>query len=819
MDAGTDACASLALASMVPQQGFDGIDVVVQIAGSGFAVCGGADGGACADHFTLKAPSCGDAGAPDAGDGGDAGPYCNPDGGDVTITLTTLRSDGNVVTAIVPEGAALGGPYTLVDDQNGCTATLSGAYTTLPASSSLTVSSITPSYGWTGADTPVTITGVGFVSTPTAYIRVPSLTPQWQKLKNVAFTSSTSITGVVPKGLPATPTGPKYSIAVLNPDGQGNVLGDAFRVVNQPPPTITSVSPSSLTTSQLGATNNVTITGCNFRSPGGTPLEIDTVDGAGTVVAQTAGTLSCAGAATCPGGTNVCTLPATIGAGLATGAYVVRVIDHDQETSGDYSALVVTNPSAKLDTGFAVSSNKLNVPRRSLVTTSARIDEASRFLYAIGGEKADNTVLDSVEVAPLDKFGTLGAWFVQKYKLSVPRSGASVVQLGQYLYVLGGTSTFVTSSGTGGAAPTGTPLATIDRAKILDATDIPTLGDPTTKSTGTLAAGSWYYRVSAVRDATDPDNKNGETLASDEIVAALGFKGSVVLTWTAPTNSAHIAKYRVFRTPTVNGKSGEEVFLAEVTAATTYTDDGSATAASDTPLPRGSTGTWNALTGTLVRARLNAGATIAKDSAGGAYVEVVGGWGKCDGLGSNRLMNCYEYATITADGKTVGAFTAGTNALNGARMRHGTTRMGADNGIAGWTGGAFVVVAGGAGPTNPNDSVEWADVKTGGALDTWTKQGNPSSARDGEALMAANGFFYQFGGALTLPTYVTSNDLASVSAETATTLTIGAWSNANSALNTGRGRMGATLESAYFYLVGGTSDDSGVLDSVEQIIY
>src|SRR5439155_8072331 len=133
--------------------------------------------------------------------------------GGVTITLTTIRSDGNVATAVVPQGAALGGPYTLVDDQNGCRATLNGAYTTLPPSGSITIASVTPAYGWTGQDTPVTIVGSGFVSTPSAYIKVPGMTPAWRRLKNVAFTSSSSLTAVVPKGLTPTPAGPKYSVA------------------------------------------------------------------------------------------------------------------------------------------------------------------------------------------------------------------------------------------------------------------------------------------------------------------------------------------------------------------------------------------------------------------------------------------------------------------------------------------------------------------------------------------------------------------------------------------------------------------------------
>lgn len=58
-----------------------------------------------------------------------------------------------------------------------------------------------------------------------------------------------------------------------------------------------------------------------------------------------------------------------------------------------------------------------------------------------------------------------------------PRSGLAVVQQGQYLYAIGGTSS---TSGTGGTSPTGTPLGTIERAVILDPAGAPVLQDPPT---------------------------------------------------------------------------------------------------------------------------------------------------------------------------------------------------------------------------------------------------------------------------------------------------------------------------------------------------
>ncbi len=834
---GADACGAVTLVSITPTQGWNGLDVTATIGGTGFVVCGavageaGAEGGAeggvdagpCVDQFTLTGFVCPaseggvDAAMPDGGDGGDGGEGGTAEAGSceasvpVSYPLTTVTvPDTTTAIVTIPAGGPIGGPYTLTDTRSGCTYSLPNAYTILGAT--VNVAMIIPPYGWTGADTPVTIVGSGFISTPHGLIDVPSMTPALQPLRDTAFVSATSLTSIVPKGLTA---GGPYDVDILNPDGTGGTLKAAFKVVSLPIPSISGVSPSSLTTSQLGATDNVTITGCNFRDP----LTISTIDSTGASVAQTEGTLTCSGAATCPGGTNVCTLTATIGAGLATGAYVVQVTDNDQGTSGEYSALVITNPSAKLATGF-VTSSSLNVGRRSLVSTTGEINDASRFLYAIGGEDATGTALSSVEVAPLDLFGTTGTWFVQRNALNVARSGASVVQQGSYIYVLGGTSS---KGGTGGATPSGTALATIERAKILDLTDIPTLNDPTTSKVGTLAAGSWYYKVSVVKDASDPDNPSGEGLPSDEVVATLTAAGSVSLSWTAPSATAHIAHYRIYRSAKPDGMSQSEVFLADTaTAATlTYTDDGSVAPGAQTPLQRGSTGVWVTQTGTLNTARLDANATIAPDPTGQLYAYVTGGYGTCPGSATVGVMTCYEFAQLSSDGSTLGAFTNGTQAFVTPRARHGVGAMTAANGITPWLGNAaFIFLSGGMGTTTPSTHIEYAVVNTGGQVGAWTETGVTQFAltRDGSQLQVANGYLYAFLGG-NPGAYSSSVDLESTVAETAATITLGVWSNASSATPSNVGRMGVTLQSAYFYVIGGTSNDADALTSVYQIIY
>lgn len=87
---------------------------------------------------------------------------------------------------------------------------------------------------------------------------------------------------------------------------------------------------------------------------------------------------------------------------------------------------------------------------------------------------------------------------------------------------------------------------------------------------GTLATGTYGYRISAL------DAYGDETQASAEITASVtGPTGSVVGTWT---NSAGTTGIKVYgRTP------GGEHLLATLGAVTTWTDTGSATPGSATP--------------------------------------------------------------------------------------------------------------------------------------------------------------------------------------------------------------------------------------------
>ena len=86
---------------------------------------------------------------------------------------------------------------------------------------------------------------------------------------------------------------------------------------------------------------------------------------------------------------------------------------------------------------------------------AGRIDNANRFLYAIGGNTGSAAnALDTIEVVPLDIFGTMGSWFEQRYRLESPRSDLSV-----------GTHT-ITLTATDSDSKTGTDVITVTVSRV-----------------------------------------------------------------------------------------------------------------------------------------------------------------------------------------------------------------------------------------------------------------------------------------------------------------------------------------------------------------
>ncbi|HRI67582.1 MAG TPA: IPT/TIG domain-containing protein, partial [Polyangium sp.] len=323
------------LTSIIPTRGWNGIDNPVIGFGTGFAM---------GDELLLAGAGAGGVG--------------------LDLTNEVVDATGTRIDGFVPQGGMEGGPYDLVlRTADGCFATLPMAFTIVGAPS-LTVTDVIPRYGWTGTKTPVSIRGTMFQSTPKAYLVIPSLDPKIVPLKSTAFVNDTSLTSVVPAGLPV---GGPYDVAVINPDGGGGLKPIAFRVTMSPPPTIDNVTPAAGTTQDP---TPITITECNFRDVA--TVEMVAQDGTTTMATVTAPPV-CNGTIDCPDNTKQCTLMATVPTNpMAVAPYVVRVTNTDEMTYGEYSLFVVTQPSAKLVIGRAQQprSTRLVEAMRALLDAS-----------------------------------------------------------------------------------------------------------------------------------------------------------------------------------------------------------------------------------------------------------------------------------------------------------------------------------------------------------------------------------------------------------------------------------------------------------------
>jgi hypothetical protein len=738
------------LAGMIPSRGWNGIDMPVTIVGTGLA--------------TLTSLSLRGAGAA---------------GGDLALTdISVVGSD--LLNATIPSGGRAGGPYDLVSTVAGCPLTLPRAYTISDAPA-ITITGVTPPFGWTGGSTPILLQGTGFVSTPRLYIIVPSLTPRMRPLSRPVFINPNSVSAVVPSDLPPG----TYDLAAINPDGGGGVIRGAFRVTMLPPPTINTVTPGAGTTQ---SPTPVTITGASFRASQVTLRSSAGASFNGTVTAATATSLSV-------------TLPTNT---MATGAYIVRVNNPDESTFADFGSFVVTNPSVKL--GPFASASALTTARRGAAVLASQVNSVTRFLHAIGGDSgAGGTTHASVEFASVDLFGRLGPWRLQRYRLPSPLTGVatSAIERGGFLYVLGG------------ANGSGAPQSTVLRARVLDFSTAPVIADPeiTRTSSAGLAAGAWIYRVSAVMGATDAVNPGGETLPSDEVTAYFVFGSTVRLRWN-PIPGA--ASYRVYRTPTVNGASGSEVLLSTTpSSATTFVDDASATPSATgletQPLAVGSTGVWAPLTTALTTARATTAAAIAPDPSGNLFVYAL------TGRGASGPLATYEYASLSADGSTLGAFTAGPSPFPTAREL-AASAVATPQSAPSVSSAVYVYVTGGFGTGGSLRTTESARVSSGGALMSPADTNSYAMRRGALSSMIVNGEFYAMGG--TSGMNPTSSALDSTNLSTlASSGTPGSFSNASVSMITGRQNFGLALASAYFFLVGGTSSGTNALTSVEQTIY
>jgi hypothetical protein len=742
----------------------------------------------------------------------------------VAGTNVTVSPDGTSAMVTFNLTGVAPGTYSITVSIDGgtCTATLMNAFT---VGAEFTITGIDPPFGCMCSDTNVTISSAGaFVSTPSVQMVLHGTTTPITQLKRVAFVNANTITAVVPAGLPLG----TYDVTVINPPSVGTfgTLVNGFRVVSMPPPTVSDVVPGR---APAATSTNLDIYGTNFRATA-TVTFIDTAGNtaatAGTVNVVTAGHI-----------TATITTP-------ANGTYLVRVTDTDEMTFGDWSAFIVGPEGSSGKLNAFVAQGNLVTGRRMLAGVGAQDDLGNFYVYAIGGDTGGGTptVLASVEVAQQGKFGGLSAWQQEKASnnllaardapiaVAVPIPQATdpcffatgtpgvtcIAPQKTYIYVLGGSS--------GGATPT--IFRSAERAVVLANADAPVVTKAQASATaGSLGAGTYYYKVSAIVNANDPDNPSGETLPSDEAIVTLASNQSAIdLQWNAvTTNSLPAQMYKIYRTPMVNGVSQGEQLIA-TQPGTSFTDTGAA-AGAEVPLPPGSLGVWVSQGANVLQtARWGAqGATVVDTITGVAgtttrSLYVLGGMSD----NATGVLATIERAPIVAATGALGAFTSvnDTNLVEPLAFFSLAVETAAN--VGGFAGVARFITAGGI--TNPAPTamnfatadISSGNVTSGGGNGTFTIAGGNNKRAGDMAVIASNKLFWLGGAssAATNPFAVanpagTGDDLAF---DGTGAFTGSIQSTANSFGGSAKTALGVVVTiDNFIYFYGGTSDGTNAV--------
>lgn len=727
------------------------------------------------------------------------------------LTFNSVPGFPNRLQAIVPAGQATGLYDLTVEDSLNCPTTLVGALT-VTSETTVTLKNLVPPFGPTSSDTAVTLfrdtaavapNDHPFVETPRVFLNphMGAPTDIAVPLESVAFLDGNRITGIVPAGTPVH----IYDVVLVNPDGSVGVLDSGYTETQIPPPQIDSATPASI----ISATGQqVTLAGSGFGV--GAVVTLSCVDSAGAPVPApgvTSTTPACTGTA--------CTQAITIdGSTLSAGSVcVVRVTNLDG-TYGELSAIGVTNSSRNLSSPKA--GNDMNVARRALSAGAGNATAANRYVYAIGGDAGTApTALSSVEYAAVDIFGRIGAWTVQPTALRAPRTLAGAVTIGRYVYLVGGND---------GTAPT----ATAERALILSPRESPQITDIDLQLAPTgLAAGTYRYRVAAVFSATDLDNPNGESLASDALTVKVpSFPGKqVVLTvlWRAPVDSLgaplpNVVGYRIYRS-VVDGGPGTETLIATTTSATprTFVDNGSALPGAAVPLRLGTTGAWAALP-SMGTAREGLAVAYARDPAVPNTLYVYALLGRSSATVANRSYELLP-VTVAANGHQTAApaWVAGTQQSIAGRWQMGAWTV--DSTVSSlYASTTYVFVGGGLTAVGASSTkVEAAQVLAGGQLgpfDDAPKDMNGTTA--GYGVCAANGQLFTFGGAGAAPSF---------GAQSATlispppVLANNSWNSEGLSMTHARYLLGSAVQSSFIFLLGGSTELGAASTSTELVIW
>lgn len=502
------------------------------------------------------------------------------------------------------------------------------------------IDSIEPEFLYQGttASVDVTVNGSSFVDKPSIVLIAEDSTTTTIASGNITFNSSTRITfSITPSDFEVG----LYDVKVINPDGQSATLADGLEITGTPPPTVTSVTPTSGWDQE---DTKITITGEDFVS---TPQ-------------VTIGTTSAKNVAF----VDDTSINATVPAGMAAGTYDITVTNPDGFSgtlagafmvsytpppsiteisptimvAADGGTLIISGSDFVAGSEAYISDDpndnqKINITATFISSTELQCDVPGGYdlgIYIVyvfnpDGQFASYNSLKLASSAQ-GKLGDTGPFVDSGKNLLFGRRGHAATvgkdDIGNsFIYVAGGndeentfssvefsisdifgnlsqwklTKPLITartefglitgtdSSGTnylyaiGGRDSSGFPLSSIERARVLTTATQAQNLTAQYVSGGTLPSANWIYRVSAVL-------AGGEGLPSDIVSINITSSGSIQLDWDAVSDASG---YNVYRVDEVDGRVGREYLLTEDISTNTFTDDGTYSiiqkSVSDTP--------------------------------------------------------------------------------------------------------------------------------------------------------------------------------------------------------------------------------------------
>ncbi len=667
----------------------------------------------------------------------------------IELEFSTDPNKPSIIQLIIPSGLPSGLYDLTLYDEVDCPGTTESLLR-VTSDLSVTINEVSPPFAWVNSFTSVTVLAdpsASFIPTPRSYLS-PSIAdecsqdgecggdvcrlgrcvstcaatrecaqgdacvssacvPQAAELRAASLNSLEELKGVVAAGFSPG----LYDLIAVNPDGTVGLLERAIKVNPLPPPQVTSVSPGSWEVNVNALP--IQVSGTNFREPavsitcfdGGVPSSLTS-----NITSQTATLINLTIDTNTLSSTSICS---------------VRVTNSDEAYS-DFSPLTATNPSGNFvdfNLGPDLPADKA---RRLSAVTFAQVPNGPPRLYVFGGDTgSDQNGLDDNLSIGINSLGALETWQTLPTTLPNRFTRIEAHTIGRFIYILGGFN-----------ADSNSASNDILRAEVLDPLYAPTIDQVDFEfdaEVDGLDTGIYYYRVSAIYGANDPNNPSGESLPSEPqpvFIPNIPVGVRLKLTWTGLPDAVG---YRVYRSPTPDLLFGQEELIAEVPQAQLQLFDvGQAPLSNQRPLSIGELGNWSVV-GDLLHTRTEHATAVAVDPINPALYHLYTFGGLADGV----LSDGYDLISIDVSAPRdhiINPTQRFDNALSTARRQLkasiATTREASELP----PGESYVYVFGGL----DSDNVDVAQINPGGLLSAFNRTEDMQRSRQGYYATIAN---------------------------------------------------------------------------------